>query len=441
MVYKILKELENTPGTNDKQALIELNKENEDLRQFFFMCENPNIMYGLKKIPAYDFKGDFFTLGDAMMQLYSFSSREKTGHEAIAHLKMVLEGCTSTNANVIERIIKKDADCGVGYKLVNKVWKKLIPITPYMRCASSNEKNYKRINYPAIIQKKADGLFINNIVKGGKAYHQSRNGKPMDLHGVLDAELTSMLPGKDYVVTGEGLVKDGKGGFLPRKTGNGIISKAIHGTLSPEEAKMIVIEVWDIIPFKSWEAGKFDTYDYEIRYDALLKIFTGEFSKFSVIETEIINSMDEAREYFKGMITRGEEGAILKNLSGKWKNGKSNDCVKMKIADPADLLCVGTYPHKKDPNLIGGLNLESSEGIIKVNSGSGLTDFDRQQSPDTYIGKIIEIEYNDITDDKKTGQKSLFLPIYQGIRHDKDEADSYELILERSTQKKHKKNR
>ena len=85
-------------------------------------------------------------------------------------------------------------------------------------------------------------------------------------------------------------------------------------------------------------------------------------------------------------------------------------------------------------------NLQSAEGIIKVNSGSGLTDEDRNRDPSYFINNIIEMEYNDITDDKKTGQKSMFLPIYIAVRHDKDEADSYELILERSTQKKLNKN-
>jgi len=116
----------------------------------------------------------------------------------------------------------------------------------------------------------------------------------------------------------------------------------------------------------------------------------------------------------------------------------------MKVKDPADLLCVGTYPFKQSSvkrgkktvdssNWIGGLILESSDGIIKVRSGSGLSDEDRKKDPSEYIGKIVELEYNEITDDKSTGQKSLFLPIFVEVRNNKDEADDYETILERST--------
>ena len=90
---------------------------------------------------------------------------------------------------------------------------------------------------------------------------------------------------------------------------------------------------------------------------------------------------------------------------------------------------------------IGGLNLQSSEGLIKVNSGSGLNDGDREKPPEYYIGKIIEVEYNEIITAKNKDGYSLFLPIIKEVRDpaDKDEADSYELILERAKAKKGKK--
>jgi ATP-dependent DNA ligase len=439
--YEVIKELENTPGTNDKLAILKREHANEDLRQFFFMARNPHLVFGIKIMPAAERHNDEMPLVEAMMELYKFSRRELTGHAALDHLKHILTYVSKENADLIRRIVQKDPDCKVSHKSLNKVWKKLIPVTGYMRCKSSTSENLSKIDFPAVIQKKADGLFINCILRSGQPGFLTRNGKPMDFLGKLDSELKEMIgSGKDFVLTGEGQVSDGKGGVLDRKTGNGIINKAIHGTISDAEASLVIIEVWDIIPLEAWESGKFDLYDYERRLGLLKKIFSNgpTFTKFSLIETKTINSMDEADAYFKYMISTGEEGAILKNLDGKWKNHTSPDQVKMKIKDPADLICVGTTEHSKTPGWIGALILESAEGIIKVKTGSGLTELDRQQEPDFYIGKIIETEYNEITSDKKTGQKSLFLPIFIGIRDDKDEADSYELIVERSSTKKKK---
>jgi ATP-dependent DNA ligase len=281
---------------------------------------------------------------------------------------------------------------------------------------------------------------------------ESRNGKELELHGCLDESALNLLQDRDFVLHGEGLVLAENASklqapanlFLDRKTGNGIINKAIQGTISKEEASRIVVECWDIVKYDHWVEGKSD-----VTYDKRFSMLQGMISiakptRLMKIESKTVMNFGEAAKYYNELLARGEEGAVLKNLNGIWKNHTSPNQVKMKVKDPADLLCVGTYAHSKTSikrgsktidtsKWIGGLNLESADGVIKVNTGSGLDDADRAKDPSHYIGKIIEIEYNEITDDKSTGQKSLFLPIYQGVRHDKGEADDYETILERST--------
>ena len=204
-----------------------------------------------------------------------------------------------------------------------------------------------------------------------------------------------------------------------------------------------MIECWDFVEYVEWVEGKYNV-AYETRFDYLQNLIESGSKKLTIIETREVNSFEEAAKFYNELLQRGEEGAVLKNLDGIWKDHTSPNQVKMKVKDPADLLCVGTYAHSKTSikrgsktidtsKWIGGLNLESADGIIKVNTGSGLVDADRAKDPSEYIGKIIELEYNEITDDKSTGQKSLFLPIFKCIRIDKDEADDYKTILERST--------
>ena len=451
MVYKIIKELEAESSKNAKLEILKANVDNRMLRQFFLMALNPHMNFGIKKIPEYTPAryGDGFEggslLGESMADLYKLHNRELTGNAAIDFLKNLLEFLSPEHADLIERIIRKKANCGVSYKTINKVWKKLIPAIGYMRCASANDKNYARINYPAIVNKKANGLFLNVIVRNGEVEVETRNGKALTLYGELD-EVAELVPNRDFVLHGEGLVLDrgSDSGFLDRQTGNGIINKAIQGTISKEEAAFIVIECWDLVKYDDWVAGKSDV-TYDKRFDMLTRsIFFAKPKKLAIIENRTVMNFGQAAKFYNEMLQRGEEGAVLKNLNGLWKNHTSPNQVKMKIKDPADLLCVGTYAHSKTSikrgsktidtsKWIGGLNLESADGIIKVNTGSGLDDADRAKDPSEYIGKIIELEYNEITYDKSTGQKSLFLPIFQGIRVDKDEADNYETILERST--------
>jgi hypothetical protein len=447
-VYQIIKDLENTPGTNDKLAILKLNENYTDLKRFFELALNPHIIYGIRNIPAYVFEKqatrEFLDLADAMSALDKLVTREKTGNGAIDHLTFIIENVSHTTGNLIKRIVTKDPMCKVGYKLVNKVWKKLIPVTPYMRCSSANDKNYARINFPAVVDKKANGLFLNAIVNGGIVTIQSRNGKNLEMHGALDHEMLTVLHERDFVLMGEGLVLDPvNGGFLDRSTGNGIINKAIQGTISQEEASRIVIECWDVVPYRDWVAGVSDvTYDKRrSMLESMLNPARPELSgKLMVIESKRVNNFDEANEFYRELLARGEEGAVIKNLNGIWKNHTSPNQVKMKVKDPADLMCVGTVEHKKEPGWIGALLLESSDGIIKVKTGSGLTEDDRQRPPEYYIGHVIEMEYNEVTIDKKTRQMSLFLPIYVERRLDKDEADDFDNILERSCMPEWKKN-
>jgi len=450
-VYSIIKEFENTPGTNDKLAILKSHAGNSDLKEFFRLALHPQILFGINKIPEFSTNGIQYgwrNLTSAMAELNVLITRELTGNAAIDHLRMVLSNISPANADLISRIIKKDPNCKVGHKLVNKVWKKLAPEAPYMRCSSANDKNYDRINFPAIVQKKANGLFLNIIHLNGEVTVESRNGNVVEMHGALDDDVKSLLQDRNFVLMGEGLVLDDDGKFLDRKTGNGIINKAIQGTITPKEASRIVVECWDVVKYDHWASGKSNT-TYDKRFSMLetiirqLELFYSmeaerndirphRRAKLRVIESKTVMSFDEANTYYKELLARGEEGAVIKNLNGIWKNHTSPNQVKMKVKDPADLLCVGTTEHTKQPGWIGALVLESSDGVIKVKTGSGLTEADRQKSPDYYIGKIIEVEYNEITDDKKTKQKSLFLPIYVDVRFDKTEADDYKTILERS---------
>ena len=64
--------------------------------------------------------------------------------------------------------------------------------------------------------------------------------------------------------------------------------------------------------------------------------------------------------------------------------------------------------------------LESKCGKIKVSVGSGMTDKDRELPIDYYIGKVIELQYNELIQSKSKDTYSLFLPIFIEVREKKD---------------------
>lgn len=435
-VYQIIKKLEKTPGMNDKLEILRENYNNRGLKTFFRLALDPMIIFGIKKIPDYEYEHTYCTLTEAMGVLVDMlSTRKCTGNAAVKVLADVLAVSSPENAILIERIIKKDPDCKVAGKLVNKVWPAHVTITPYMRCQAPNEKNFKRINFPAVVQKKANGLFANIIVENRKVKYLSRNGREMRFFGKPDKSILSTTDKDNFVIIGEGLVLEelGRSDILDRSTGNGILNKAIKQTITESEAERVIFEVWDVIPLEDWKRGECEQ-GYINRWEKLIEMV--DQSMLLLIDTKIVKTFEEADDFYKEMIAHAEEGAVLKNKDGKWKDHTSPDMVKMKIKDSADLLCTGIYPHKKKDSWIGGLILESAEGKIVVRSGSGMDEKDRVRPKEYFLHNIVEIEYNEVTTDKKRDTMSLFLPIYKGVRHDKDTPDTYEEILEKQERKR-----
>lgn len=445
-LHEIIKQLENTSSKNEKLAILKAHVNNDDLKEFLYLALEPTVLFYIKKIPAYTAESKAPTsLMDTTYDLVNkVASRDLTGDAARDLVADLLSRLTNEDADLLKRIVLKDASIGVSEKTVNKVWKGLCTEKLYMRCASFNEKNMTKVNYPALVQLKADGLFMNIIVKPEQktVTFLSRNMKPMEFHGYLEDEILSMGMASDCVIHGEGLVERVTGVAFDRKTGNGIISKAIKGTISKEEASQVILKVWDIMPLADWKAKKC-VFPYETRLKTLEQHMPVNSGKVKIIATKKINSLDEAYVFFNKMLDNGQEGAILKNLNGIWKNHTSPNQVKMKVKDPADLLCTGTIPFAKatvtrgsetidSSRWVGSLILESSDGKIKVNAGSGLNDEMRAMPPEYFIDGIYEIEYNEIITSKTKTTASLFLPIIKQRRVDKDEADSYELIVERA---------
>ena len=397
-------------------------KDNEILKEVVRLALDPYTQFYIRKIPEYEQTYKMtFDLEWAINELKMLSSRTVTGNAAIDHLRYILSSLTSDDANVIERIIQKDLKCGVSEKTANTVWPNLIHEYPCMLCSPYDEKLVNKIKFPAFVQKKEDGMRVNAIVKDGKCEFRSRNGKLIDLLGNLEQEFIALAEGNAIVFDGELLVRrDGK--ILDRQTGNGIVNKANKGTISKEEAELVVATIWDIIPYKDFVDGK-SNLPYSFRFDILKDMLIGS-NKIQLVQTEVVSDIETATAIFNQMLKNGYEGIILKDMNAIWENKRSKLQIKFKGVFEIDLKVVEIQEGTgKYAGMIGSLLCESSDGIIKVSVGSGLTDDDRKLSKEFYLGKIVTINYNAKIVNKQ-GEHSLFLPIYVETRLDKDEANA-----------------
>lgn len=442
-VYEIIKELEVTSSSNEKLAIMEDNKNNEVLKKVFELAYSPTINFFIKKIPdgwQHEDKMNTQWVG-VFSQLSLMSNRVITGHEARDQLVSMLNSIDCDIAEIVVRIINKDMKCGVGKTIVNKVWKGLIVVPPRMGSSSMNEKSLKKMKTikNLAIELKSDGSYAASVC-GENTTMMSRNGNTLEIPSLQEHLSCGAFEG--FALEGELIYDPTK---ATREESNGYITKIVKGTATQENIDNVYYQVWDCIDTSYYEPkGEYPFTNSDRR--EFLEGMVAEYNGWCV-EQGITNrillidrkenvSVEEAMNIFEGYVKSGFEGAIVKDMDEFWYDkGKPTHCIKIKRKEPADLKVVGVFEGKtgsKYVGMLGGLHCESECGTIKVDVGSGFSDEERKEFFNN-PPPLIEVEYDSITMDKKTKQKSMFLPIYKAPRYDKNIADTYEDILDKTT--------
>ena len=440
-VFKILEQLSADNSRLAKEAILRQNASNDMLKETFRLAYDPMISYYIRKIPNYNVgKAEAkAALGWAMQELeQQFATRNKTGNAAIDHLKFILESLDAQDASVIERIIKQDLRCGVGEPTINKIWPGLIKTYPVMLASGFDQKLVDKIGFPAYVQLKLDGMRFNAIVRNGKVEFRSRNGRQLDIASDLFGQAfigLASVYGLDCVFDGELLVVDSSGKPLDRKTGNGILTKAIKGTQSAKEGAMVRATLWDFIPYDVFLLGKY-TVPYKTRFNNLVRSVE-KFKRLKalghlldVVPTKVVEDQYTANKLFNKYLDEGQEGIILKSMNGIWEDKRSKEQVKFKAELECDLMIVGWEEGTgKNKGRLGALICESADGAIRVNVGSGYTDEQRSEYVVDYVvGKVATVKYNARIKDKAGNAESLFLPTFIELREDKNIADDSKRI-------------
>lgn len=435
-IYDVIMELNSTNSRLDKERILK-NNDSELLRKVFYKTYNYQIVFGIKKIPITLDCLHFstLTLDEAIDYLEKFENRVVTGNRAINFLTEILTDLSYEDAWVFEKIIQKDMDCGVSNKTLNKVFgDDFIKEFPVMLAQPLNDKNINSMRFPCIAQMKADGARINAICRdGNRVEYFSRNGKEIfTSNKILDNNIFDMFMyyKTPFVLDGEIICCDLNGKMMERKISNGIVNKAIKGTISENELSMLNLFVWDIIPLSDFNKG-FSNIPYVDRFEDHLRYSIERINnekRIHMIESVYVNSIEECNTLSNMYISKGYEGIIVKDTKMPWENKRTPNQIKFKKVAQCELEIVDIQEgNGKYEGMVGAFIAASSDRKIKVTVGSGITDKDREEFGKHNIGDIMTVEFNDITSNDK-GEYSLFLPRFIEIRFDKDEADNFETI-------------
>jgi ATP-dependent DNA ligase len=420
-ILSILNRLEATTSRLEKEAILKQNADNMTLMRTFHMALDPKINFYIKQVPppGPDVNDGWrWNLYDAYASMQTWlSGRKVRGHEATAWLARLLATLTPDDQEVIKRVLGRNLKCGVSEATAEKIWPDLKLSYPCMLVSPLNDKT--KIKFPCIAQTKMDGMRFNAHVQYGQVVFKSRAGKELDLSGLpIEADFKQLPPA---VYDGELLVAN-----CDRKTGNGILTKFQKGTGKASDGQNIHARLWDIIGTAPFEKGTWAV-PYSERFDMLSLWMNAASTKtMDLVPSYTVTSMEEAQELYQKKLAEGEEGLVLKDPKGLWEDKRVKHQVKMKAELEADLRVTGFLPGSgKYEGKIGSLLVESADGKVKSAVGTGLDDEERSRDPSEFVGQIVAVKYNALIDDKKTGLKSLFLPVFVEVRSDKAAADNF----------------
>ena len=266
-LWGMLQELENAQGSKAKTALLKKFVVDVD---FIWMVKNAldqGHSFGIEEIPEFV---QTEKSPDSFMVDYVEILKSSQGVSDQVKETVYTAMCSSeARYNVVSRILRKDLRCGVGAKTVNNVAPGTVFVTPYQRCASADYVERIKFSPGAILQLKANGLFVYLMPDGS---FMTRKGERCTIPGNPVSPYVAGLPGlNDKILACElGVIgEDGKS--IDRAKSNGFINSFLKGGGDPEVAKNIRALTWLYLTKEEFYSGKSNT-AYRYMWDSLTQM-------------------------------------------------------------------------------------------------------------------------------------------------------------------------
>jgi DNA ligase-1 len=418
MVYEIIQEVRDTSSTTKKKEILQTHINNETLKQLFLYAYNPYINYYVRKVESTPYSKtprQEQNIEDMFCVLGMLLDRKVTGNAAKNLVNNFVEKTDSHTADLLEKILQRDLDCGVGISTINSVWTNLVPKFTCM-LAEKGEPTF-----PCIAEEKYDGVrFICMIDDMGEPTFYTRNGNVADFD-VLSEQIKS-LQIHNIVLDGEVTGKD-------RQSVSGLVNKYLKGTATKNLDKDFVYNIFDCMAKIDWCSENmlpFNTRHQDLIEIVGLKLDDKYHLNLSLAESRFCDTQEDIDMFYQEVISKGGEGLILKQPTHNYEWKRSKSWLKIKAEETIELRVQSLIPGKgKREGGVGSLLCVSDCDAVEVQVGSGLKDNDVDYiNTNDVIGKIIEVKYNSIIQSKNKNTYSLFLPRFVKFRFDKDETDT-----------------
>lgn len=412
-------DLQAARGAIAKKQVIESNQDNVMFRELLYYALHPLLSYKVSEKtlrearPLFDGVESLPDIGSVCRDL---SAKRALDNITIRTVKGFLHDLPPEESDVYTKLLAKKLRLGVTAKTVNKVIPGLIPEWDVQQA-------YPIEKYPLL---PGEWFALTEKLNGVRAtYYRGRlYARSGEEHKGLDhiEDFLQETVGLDIVFDGELILADKTG-----LTDNEAFRKAtgiINADIGSCDKTTICFTVFDALLASDFDKGASEE-TYHIRRLNLDDVYAPMFNGSCVRVTPLLYAGSDHRMVDKllaEMVAADKEG-LMCNLDVPYKCKRHNGILKVKQFYTMDLPIVGCEEGSgRLANRLGAFVLDFKGNEVRV--GSGFTDEERfwfWQKRETMVGKLCEVKYKEISQDKNTGAESLQFPVFVALRTDKTE--------------------
>ena len=420
--------LKSISSTNEKKAFLQ-SITDEDFKNFLKWEFDSSIVSGLSdkklnKVLEEDIFGGDWTTCDCktIFDVFRYLEFHKTGtDEDIRTIQWYRNQICGSDEEkeFFNRVVSKNLPLGCDVKVINSVWKGLIPCFEVALCSKfADYPNYLDGTIEYEITCKCDGGRVLAFKRNGEVTLISRQGKVWEgLHEIEDA--IKNLSEDNIVLDGELTIYD----FLNYPSDE--VYKATMKIVSSKIAdkKGITLNAFDILTYDEWCNGcKTIQKDRRIHLDKLL---AENKSKALLCLPALYIGKDPTKigELMKTLVEPNNwEGLVIKDCSKIYEHKRCKSWLKVKMMETYDLTIVDTF--EGENSLVGKLGGFIAEVILpdgkfvhtKIGSGFSLEERNELWSKRSeLIGKNVEIQGFELTTNDKSDSYSIRFPVFKGF--------------------------
>lgn len=423
--------LAGTTSRLKKEEYLREYENNDYVKKCLYFRFNPYITTGIskKKISKLQqsFEDRIVDPNYDVLDLLDYIKEHNTGRDVdLSKLENYAE-MNSPYADIIYGLVSKELNLGIQATTLNKVYgDNFVPTFDLMLAMKyfDDPDKYLPDGTEFDITTKLDGVRCVCFYDNDSIKFFSRQGQPIyGLNQLEEAVRENLTPG--YVYDGELLLNrsDLHSKDLYRAT--------VKVTSADAVKENIVFNIFDRLLTEEFKRGYSDSISRD-RKDALHAELQRNRSEF-LKEVEILyRGTDKSRiQYWLDKITsEGGEGVMLNLCDSPYECKRSKVILKVKKMQSADLKCIAVEEGTgQNVGRLGAaiVQLPVEDKVYEVSVGSGFTFEDREyfwNNRDEIVGKIIEVQYFEITQNQQGGY-SLRFPVFKAVRNDKTEVSMF----------------